>query len=870
MPLQDEKIYRHERTPLELIGGGVIPFPPPFTPPNNGGGIGINPPIPQLPYDKPPSPIYRVERYGCQECLITYFEGKEVNRSCYRIEGCDPPTRSNDDNFPSFPNTNSDEDPIIEEPNFELPIAGDCGYRIYTRVIGSTDYQRSQCIGNQNYSQSYPNEPWYYFEVPPGAKAITINFPYSAPSGGKSNFSMWAVAYPSGYIEQIGFTDRGRYYNAGFSVSFELCDFDPEDAPVKRKVDGGSIINTWYVDKPECFLDPTPPPIPTPPGNPPMNCCDCLTISYIVSVNRLTLFNQIKQELKNTENYLLENLKIDYSIIANMLNQQSLAISEVTLDIVNQYKNTNSESFRVTMDAIVNLQKTLLDINEIQTTLMYENTFYITDYVQSIIENIQIDTSDLVLYLNDLIVEVNKYAIKYVTDYIRDVSEIEMNWLNDTFINTIETIYGDTDYLVSVSTQTIINSLTSEIDYLYGELSIDIYGYIIPSLNIIRDDIVSYIQYYHLLHLDSEISLFRNLQAYIKFLFDSLDLGNNQNLIDIINRLRDDIVARFNTLDLDCGEQINRSVNNLQQNILNEFNNLQTNVVNNIQNISVKCPEINVDPIITILNNLTEITNEIKDSLKVEIVGNATCEAITDNKNINWSGLGIVGLNKQLDAIIEYLKCVNTFNTVIIKGEIETRCKEEEKRYPYEGKGLTGIASKLEATAKVHQEVLTRLCEMEDKEPQCVSMLPGEIFLERGITKQLIISFGLEYPTQKGTLTHIHIPEPIDNLSWDNFENWFRPMGNVLGRVQFKGMKQPVGGYALTEADALSLCEKIKSLSKLESEDHNGQAGRITKGGRVKQPNFTNRTYRPVRAVVTEIGADGNPTVLKCFTPPKN
>jgi hypothetical protein len=171
-----------------------------------------------------------------------------------------------------------------------------------------------------------------------------------------------------------------------------------------------------------------------------------------------------------------------------------------------------------------------------------------------------------------------------------------------------------------------------------------------------------------------------------------------------------------------------------------------------------------------------------------------------------------------------------------------------------------GTKSQTEAWFNAQYEAHKDICNK-----ACIPVNPAEQFDELPVPKQLVITFGTQYPTTAGSLWHINIPNPKDNLSWcEHFEQLTWTKGNVGARIYWETSKVWSGGWCSTEAEAQRFLNSIKLLSTSSVRGGN----RITKQGSPKRSS-TVKTVRAVSAAIVQQKANGELEVIACYKPPR-
>lgn len=285
--------------------------------------------------------------------------------------------------------------------------------------------------------------------------------------------------------------------------------------------------------------------------------------------------------------------------------------------------------------------------------------------------------------------------------------------------------------------------------------------------------------------------------------------------------------------------------------------------------------------------------------------------------NYNYSGVGLLGLQSQLDRVLDFNKkilsevCeleVPAFSFPDIFGGGTYVCDGSITNYGYSGPGLIGLSNQIGELTKVSTKILAEVCEDEDilgqinffdcegntqvllysgdgslglssqinalteitkltyakacETPICVPVQPGDEFAEFDVPRQLVLTWGENYPTQKGSLWHTQIPNPREDLQWcQNFENLSYTKGNIYGRLLWGNSKIKSGMRCSDEDEADRILDLIAPLSTSTGKK------RFTKGGGVKLDPAV-RPVRCVRAAIAQLNAEGVAEVVQCFVPP--
>jgi hypothetical protein len=203
----------------------------------------------------------------------------------------------------------------------------------------------------------------------------------------------------------------------------------------------------------------------------------------------------------------------------------------------------------------------------------------------------------------------------------------------------------------------------------------------------------------------------------------------------------------------------------------------------------------------------------------------------------------------------------------------------------WQGRGLKGLSEQIDALNRQMEAIGDILCQEdvpedpgEASDPSCnaVVLLPAEPLNELEVPTQLVIKFGLNYPSSAGSRWTIHVPYPIPDLNWcDHFENLFRTVVDSdaelrwVARQYWADSRLWTGGYFASRDEAAGFLDQMVGLSQ-------AAPGKRTLTERNK-PNgvamaASIRSVRAVRAVVSTIdNSSGRPIIenIQCFAPPQ-
>lgn len=243
----------------------------------------------------------------------------------------------------------------------------------------------------------------------------------------------------------------------------------------------------------------------------------------------------------------------------------------------------------------------------------------------------------------------------------------------------------------------------------------------------------------------------------------------------------------------------------------------------------------------------------------------------------NYSGLGFIGIQNQIDQLFGLDKkiltevCsiaeVSSFGSLPnISGKIEYfNCDNSTQVILYSGNGIKGLSSQVDALSSLVKVGLKASCDT-----SAIVLMPDMRSEQFKASRQLVITWGTQYPTQKGSLWHSYIPNPIDGLDWcKDFENLSVTKGNIYGRLFWENSKMHTGIYCQNEEEVRRIIARLAALSNASPErnDEGELNPRISKGGKVKRKPAI-RVLRVVRAAIIEIGTNGEAESVMRFTPP--
>ncbi|MEZ2226610.1 MAG: hypothetical protein ACBR50_10120 [Microcoleus sp.] len=246
-----------------------------------------------------------------------------------------------------------------------------------------------------------------------------------------------------------------------------------------------------------------------------------------------------------------------------------------------------------------------------------------------------------------------------------------------------------------------------------------------------------------------------------------------------------------------------------------------------------------------------------------EIFGGGTYACGSSVFSYDYSGPGLLGLSDQVTELTALNKKILTEvcdrDDTDIAGSIDFfDCDGGTQVLLYNGDGIAGLSNQITALTELQKLAYAKACET----PICYPVQPGDEFAEFDVPRQLVLTWGENYPKQTGSLWHTQVPNPREDLEWcRDFDNLLYTKGNVYGRLLWGASKIKSGVRAVTEEEAERILDLIDNLSTSEGKL------RITKGGAVKLDPAV-RSIRCVRAAIAQLGPDGVAVTVKCFVPP--
>lgn len=244
----------------------------------------------------------------------------------------------------------------------------------------------------------------------------------------------------------------------------------------------------------------------------------------------------------------------------------------------------------------------------------------------------------------------------------------------------------------------------------------------------------------------------------------------------------------------------------------------------------------------------------------------------------HYSGLGFLGIQNQVEQLFKLDKQILTevceissspFGSMSfpeISGQIEYfDCDAQTQTLLYSGNGLEGLSKQVDALSTLVKVGVKAACDS-----GATVIMPDARFEQFKASRQLQITWGTHYPTQKTPLWTTSLPDPIGGLDWcQHFESLQVTKGNIMGHVEWQNSKISTGIYCETEEEAKRILLYLITLSNtVPTLNRFGQPKVVITKGNSSKRIIEERTLRAVRVAISEIGEDGNVSSVQCFTPP--
>lgn len=209
--------------------------------------------------------------------------------------------------------------------------------------------------------------------------------------------------------------------------------------------------------------------------------------------------------------------------------------------------------------------------------------------------------------------------------------------------------------------------------------------------------------------------------------------------------------------------------------------------------------------------------------------------------------------------------------------------KGEPQSIEIDSAGLGGVLLHLQAVSQQIDGLNELLCTFTQKSKPildegrpCTVLSPSAQFEELDIPEQLIIQFGENYPLSSGSNWRINIPNPVEGLTWANFDTLTRTVVSHKaperwhGRIYWADSKVWTGGWFATQAEAESFLTQIAQFSTSPVTETRISVRRKPESKKDESSKKLIRTVRAVSAVVAEIGDDNRIKRVRCFAPPRD
>lgn len=236
-----------------------------------------------------------------------------------------------------------------------------------------------------------------------------------------------------------------------------------------------------------------------------------------------------------------------------------------------------------------------------------------------------------------------------------------------------------------------------------------------------------------------------------------------------------------------------------------------------------------------------------------------------------YSGLGFIGIQNQVEQLFKLDKQIlmevcEIGSTPDISGKIEYfDCDAQTQVLLYSGNGLAGLSKQVDALSSLVKVGVKAACDASS-----TVIMPDARYEQFKAARQMEITWGTKYPTQKGSLWQTYLPNPLNGLDWcQHFESLQVTKGNIKGHVEWENSKIPTGIYCETEEEATRILMYLITLSNATPTLNKfGQPKIVITKGNSSKRIIQERTLRAVRVAISEIGEDGNVSSVQCFTPP--
>lgn len=615
---------------IPIPGTGIILIPNPdyngFTPDND---ISIDPQIcnelEQIPFSGVDCSgngkqffKYIVEKELCEECItkILVPMNLPLSRICYKIrqEDCDLPKEeqpNRDANKyvpPGIPDWFNEEKqkavdkklnpPELSNTYYKLPYGY---YTVYIDIYTGSEFS-SQISEKGYYSNSSNTSSTggkdYEFTAPGSYIGSVVIEKVLAPFYIKTTnhfnyFDGWSGlrAYATDLIDFSGKTTyiRDSYYWIGYSWGAEDGIFPPRKEAFRLHVDNPTL---FLVSKAEpLILDNSKPPNTKRKDReePLMDCCTCADIRLMLERQKKDIFKYIDER------------KIDYVKILNMINQLGVNLTQVNFDFSKQLCEYNEVNFHGLAANIAIINQTIVDISNAILTNNNENTLFLSLKFDDIcakitIENLKIQVairnsiqSSLVLLRNELVTTITANA--FVIE--KNITLAITNSTNKVILDLSKDIYN--------LGATLTAHITTESNLLFIDISTEIGNLVVSNINLAIKTIIAEIRKNRQIITTSLFNFSKNLNEYLAILLLQLSTEIKFAVGDIVNQLK-----------------INPNIfTNLVNNILGGIGALIVPIINNSF-------DTKFNPVINLISNNNQQFNEKFDNLYNEIVTNYT------------------------------------------------------------------------------------------------------------------------------------------------------------------------------------------------------------------------------------------------------
>lgn len=370
------------------------------------------------------------------------------------------------------------------------------------------------------------------------------------------------------------------------------------------------------------------------------------------------------------------------------------------------------------------------------------------------------------------------------------------------------------------------------------------------------------------------VSLLEGLSVFLNP-FLSIDSSVKAHISNELSSLSETLLISIGT----CCDSIIQEMNNKISILSSEINNPTwlfrvSNEIDSILNNNQYCFEemsrlhTRLTTILNSINSLSTVTEE-GDITNYTYHNNNEVNYFFDNDVMEAGSFDILAILTAIDAVKSVVEEISQCVCVEISGEsVLADCDPEksDKRFPYTGKGIRGISSQLSSNTTLLNDVGKRTCDSNN----VAVVLPSDKYGELNCDRQIVIYFGLKYPYFSGGTWRITLPQPREDLSWADFEDFVWEKGKFTHSVRFStdgGMTYPRknatwGAFKTAEHGVEFFDRAIGLLEPSLKTLRSSASGRIQK----RNPSAV---IKCVRAIASSINNEtGEIIKAKCYAPP--